>query len=271
MPKKRAFLFSDSLNQNSKIEILRDLRVSPIKGGLLKLDDHWVSGKATQNLDIVPMTSWKALGNMHISQKTETMKKLDNTLYSVISRGKGIIKLIEQDFKKYNEIYFVKAKTHNKDINKLTLNESMKVYEFNKLFENILTESELVRFIKEKEEIFTNIQNKPLPVISYELSNFVERYYSKGNLNLELKKKLYAHFLISCSYFASLDLSSVKFKPTFLDFFYFSIITATTTGYGDITPNNLTTRLLTAFQIIITYILLGYLIHFLTTSKRKKD
>jgi hypothetical protein len=43
----------------------------------------------------------------------------------------------------------------------------------------------------------------------------------------------------------------------FLDFLYFSCITATTTGYGDIVPNNVVTRMFVSLEIMMAVIVIG--------------
>jgi len=40
-------------------------------------------------------------------------------------------------------------------------------------------------------------------------------------------------------------------KPSFWDFFYFSTVTITTTGYGEITPASLLTRLLVCIEVVL--------------------
>lgn len=48
--------------------------------------------------------------------------------------------------------------------------------------------------------------------------------------------------------------------PTKFSFFYYSIVTFTTLGFGDITPTNLTTEILVTIEVILGYIMLGGLI-----------
>jgi hypothetical protein len=47
----------------------------------------------------------------------------------------------------------------------------------------------------------------------------------------------------------------------YIDFLYFSTVTQTTVGYGDILPNNRTIRVLVCFQILFGYILLAGLLN----------
>ena len=44
-----------------------------------------------------------------------------------------------------------------------------------------------------------------------------------------------------------------KEKIEFIDYLYFSIVTSSTVGYGDIHPNNYITKIVVMFQILISY------------------
>jgi ion channel len=48
----------------------------------------------------------------------------------------------------------------------------------------------------------------------------------------------------------------------YLDFFYFSTITQTTVGYGDILPNSTTVRVLVSAQILLGYLIIAVMINF---------
>jgi hypothetical protein len=52
----------------------------------------------------------------------------------------------------------------------------------------------------------------------------------------------------------------------YLDFLYFSTITATTVGYGDISPNGRIARLIVMLQSLLSVIFVGYLVHLVTLS-----
>lgn len=56
-------------------------------------------------------------------------------------------------------------------------------------------------------------------------------------------------------------------KVQFSDFFYFSVITATSTGYGDILPNTKTIRILVSIEIILSLLLFGLFLNWLTTKE----
>jgi len=60
-----------------------------------------------------------------------------------------------------------------------------------------------------------------------------------------------------------ISISNIKnhFSP-----FYYSIVTFTTLGYGDITPNNLAAQVYSVFEVFIGYVMLGVL---LTVFSRK--
>lgn len=53
---------------------------------------------------------------------------------------------------------------------------------------------------------------------------------------------------------------------TYIDFLYFSLISQTTVGYGDILPNSRSIRVMVAAQIIIAYLFLIVVINLILTS-----
>jgi voltage-gated potassium channel len=52
-------------------------------------------------------------------------------------------------------------------------------------------------------------------------------------------------------------------KVGLIDFAYFSIITATSTGYGDILPNSTFVRILVSFEILISLFLFGFFFYYI--------
>jgi len=60
------------------------------------------------------------------------------------------------------------------------------------------------------------------------------------------------------------------FRLGFFDFLYFSIITASSTGYGDILPNSLTIRNLVSAEIILSLFLFGFFFYFIADTQNKK-
>lgn len=51
-----------------------------------------------------------------------------------------------------------------------------------------------------------------------------------------------------------------------MDFVYFSLITQSTVGYGDILPNSTAVRVLVSVQILLGYLILVVLINLVVSS-----
>ena len=59
--------------------------------------------------------------------------------------------------------------------------------------------------------------------------------------------------------------------PTKFSFFYYSIVTFTTLGFGDITPKTLTAEILVTIEVILGYIMLGGLISILANKLARRS
>ena len=59
--------------------------------------------------------------------------------------------------------------------------------------------------------------------------------------------------------------------PTDFTFYYYSIVTFTTLGFGDIVPNNIVAEIFVTIEVIIGYIMLGGLISIFATKFIPKD
>lgn len=81
----------------------------------------------------------------------------------------------------------------------------------------------------------------------------------KGNLLEEIRDKKEKIRLIAVEYYMNR-----AFKLGFTDFLYFSIITASSTGYGDILPNNSTIRNLVSIEILLSLFLFGFFFYFIS-------
>lgn len=57
-------------------------------------------------------------------------------------------------------------------------------------------------------------------------------------------------------------IDSVKYNLTFIDFIYFSVISQTSTGYGDILPNKTSIRIIVSSQILLGLYLLAIAINY---------
>ena len=63
----------------------------------------------------------------------------------------------------------------------------------------------------------------------------------------------------------------LRHVPTKFSFFYYSIVTFTTLGFGDITPKTLTTEILVTIEVILGYIMLGGLISILANKLARRS
>lgn len=59
-------------------------------------------------------------------------------------------------------------------------------------------------------------------------------------------------------------------KVHFFDFIYFSIVTATSTGYGDIVPNSTSVRILASIEIIASISLFGFFFYYIAKPNETK-
>ncbi|MBK7094583.1 MAG: two pore domain potassium channel family protein [Saprospiraceae bacterium] len=55
------------------------------------------------------------------------------------------------------------------------------------------------------------------------------------------------------------------------DFIYFSIVTATSTGYGDILPNSTLVRILVSFEIFLCLFLFGFFFYYIAKPNKKTE
>lgn len=63
----------------------------------------------------------------------------------------------------------------------------------------------------------------------------------------------------------------LRHSNTGFSFFYYSIVTFTTLGFGDITPKTLLTEILVTFEVILGYIMLGGLISIFATKLARRS
>lgn len=59
-------------------------------------------------------------------------------------------------------------------------------------------------------------------------------------------------------------------RVKYIDFLYFSLVSATSTGYGDILPNSHTIRMLVMFEIVICMVLFALFFYFLAHMSSRK-
>jgi len=60
-------------------------------------------------------------------------------------------------------------------------------------------------------------------------------------------------------------------EGNFLTMFYYSIVTFTTLGFGDVTPNTLTAAIIVMVEVILGYSMLGMLISVLANKVARRS
>lgn len=81
----------------------------------------------------------------------------------------------------------------------------------------------------------------------------------KGQLLEHIRNEKEKIRIIAADYYISR-----VYKLSFSDFIYFSIITASSTGYGDIMPNNSIIRIFVSVEILLSLFLLGFFFYFIS-------
>jgi|GEM_PF-4510935 len=66
------------------------------------------------------------------------------------------------------------------------------------------------------------------------------------------------------------DIAFRRYNLNYIDFFYFSTITMTTTGYGDITPNSSSVRLIVVIQTVYGVMFLAFGLIIITGASRQR-
>ena len=119
--------------------------------------------------------------------------------------------------------------------------------------------------IKSLKSLFTGLLYKAIDFF-YDSLNILNR--RKTNLLEKIRYNKVEIFKIAIEFYANRES-----RLTEMDFIYFSIITATSTVYGDILPNNSTIRTLVSVEIILSLFLLGFFFYSLsqreTTVKKE--
>ena len=83
-------------------------------------------------------------------------------------------------------------------------------------------------------------------------------FYTSWTLNRAVRAYLFAasgmsgvYYMVFLSHFGCFSLpEDISTSPTIVDFIYFSFVTVTTVGYGDITPLHTFVRVLVLFQVL---------------------
>ncbi|WP_041279584.1 ion channel [Desulfobacula toluolica] len=73
------------------------------------------------------------------------------------------------------------------------------------------------------------------------------------------------------SYFPELFTIANDRPPTKFTYYYYSIVTFTTLGFGDIVPNDIKSEIIITIEVILGYIMLGGLISIFATKFIPKE
>jgi len=101
----------------------------------------------------------------------------------------------------------------------------------------------------------------------YTLYDITSKYGS--SMGRWLLTSLFVMMVFGCLYLiadTSLDSTAMYYgtkSKHFFDYFYFSAVTFTTVGYGDISPVHLVTQILAVTEVMVGYMMLGVLVNLL--------
>ncbi len=113
-----------------------------------------------------------------------------------------------------------------------------------------------------------------LMVIGFLACYFNLAFYASWTFNRAIRAYLFAALAMSGVYYNVFSLQlecfsmpgDISTSPSIVDFIYFSFVTVTTVGYGDITPLHTFVRVLVLFQVLFGL----YLVLKCTQAKRDK-
>jgi hypothetical protein len=271
LPVKRAFIFSDSLQNSRKIEVVNSLGISAASSGLYKIDDYYVGNTTAWTSDVLPLNSWSSVRRFIESSNipnNQIADEIDDVIFNVVMKNKKPSNLIENEFPRFSKSIFVPNRSLLNEDHEYDLRYLMKKYKINADFMNELSEDDRSLFEKRRLSVFSNIDNAPLDFVSRELLTLANEFSSKVSQPEVFKEGLYAYFMIVSSYVANVDISRERFEPNYLDFIYFSWVYATTSGGGEIVPNKTSVRLIASVQIMLTHVFLGIFIFIVTSRKQ---
>lgn len=109
---------------------------------------------------------------------------------------------------------------------------------------------------------YSLLQNDSIAKLSSELYEEIDLWERDRNYKLEAisyQTEAIRNHIVSY-YLGQAD------KLGFFDFLYFSVITATSTGFGDILPNSLTVRICVSLEIFLSIFLFGFFFYYISKS-----
>ncbi len=238
-----AFFLSPAYNTRIKIKAMNDLRLKDWFGHIQPI--QWASFK------IVPPQR----DPENNSEEDELKQIQEMTL-----RGLTADLLIEHAFKKYSTVQYEFWHNHHGHSGTKSLENELSILKNFLINQNILEEDDAETLISNLKIFFKETTKGNIGQIRDILLSKVQKYSSKTDKPELLKVVTYSHVLAGLSHAINISLDQLREQPTFWDFIYFSVISGTTTGFGDIVPVSNWARSFNWIQILLTYSYLAFMI-----------
>ncbi len=214
----------------------------------------------------------------YLDNKLDSLKKLD----SILSEKQA--KLTDNNFGNYVTSRIQKFTLKSDSIKKLLYLADLDQKQTNKqtsqyftnevVIANIKYQLSLVELDLNKEKLdaynkglksYSSFQDDSLAFIANDLIKEIDLLEKDRNSKLERISNLTESIR---NYVVDFYLGQAD-KVGFFDFIYFSVITATSTGYGDILPNSTTIRILVSTEIFLSLFLFGFFFYFIAKPESK--
>lgn len=194
------------------------------------------------------------------------------------------IKVLEETYHKTDTLLDTYFKNVNTDIEKNTIIFQRSIDSLNNILSRLNQndyvlraniEYEIARNKHEISKVTEHIYNLPI-VFYYDTSLYRSIIYKVDSVN-KLKSQLSSIDQSMMYYKGNLANLSLRFHKerllylSYLDFLYFSALTAVNSGFGDIAPNSTPVRMIIFCQIIFSIILFAYIIDLILRSFKTRN